>query len=831
MPTDKDLKQEFRKKTEKHPEQYYAVSVLKEEGFVRKRCAKCSRFFWTAVNSDICGDASCQGRFKFIGGTPAKHKLGYVEVWEKFAEHFKKLGYEPIKRYPVAARWRDDTDFVQASIYDFQPYVVSGEVEPPANPLVVPQFCLRFNDIDNVGITGAHYTGFVMIGQHAFMPPKKWKQDDYFRDIHSWLKKGLGLPNEEITFHEDAWAGGGNFGPCMEYFSRGLELGNQVYMQYEITPSGPKELKLKVLDMGMGQERNAWFTGGTSTSYETTFPSVCKKLRGVAGIKANDKLISSFLPYASLLNVDEVENIENSWKKISKETGISVEELKKNVIPLSQLYSVAEHSRSLLVAVSDGVLPSNIAGGYNLRVILRRALSFIDKNKWNLELAEICEWHAEFLKKQFPELSENLDEISEILEVEKKKYYETKGRIKQLVGKIASTEIGEKRLLELYDSQGISPELIKEEAAKFGRKVKIPDNFYAKIAQLHDRKEQKTAMSEEGKIDSGSVRETKALYFDDYAKTKFKAHILKVMGNNVILDETYFYPTSGGQEHDTGTIANEKVVDVFKQGNIIVHVLNEKHEFLEGELVNCEIDFERRKQLAQHHTSTHIINGLCRKMLGNHIWQAGAAKFIDKARLDITHYASLTDEQVKEIETQANEIIKNNLPVHKFFMERAEAERKYGFILYQGGVAPGKLLRIVNVEGLDVEACGGTHLNSTGEAELIKILKTSKIQDGIVRIEFAAGNAAKKIRSEKEQILEEAARLLNCDINQIPGRTNELFEKWKSKVKKGKQIEAALTSTENYEGDVLEKTASILKTQPEHITKTIRRFLEDIKAD
>ena len=138
------------------------------------------------------------------------------------------------------------------------------------------------------------------------MKPKDWNQAKYFQDIHSWLSKGLGLPNEEITFHEDAWAGGGNFGPCMEFFSRGLELGNQVYMMYEQTPSGFKELNLKVLDMGMGHERNAWFTQGKSTSYETTFPTVVKKLYGITGIETDHELMQKFcliLPILMLMKL------------------------------------------------------------------------------------------------------------------------------------------------------------------------------------------------------------------------------------------------------------------------------------------------------------------------------------------------------------------------------------------------------------------------------------------------------------------------------------------------------------------------------------------------
>ncbi|HII89112.1 TPA: hypothetical protein HA253_05960 [Candidatus Woesearchaeota archaeon] len=379
MPTDKEVKKAFKQTASKNPDQYYATSVLKEEGFKRKQCA-CKIFYWTACDAPTCGDPACSGGFRFFGGkTPAQRELDYVGVWNEFASHFKKLGYTPIKRYPVVARWRNDTDFVQASIYDFQPYVVSGEVKPPANPLVVPQFCLRFNDIDNVGITGAHYTGFVMIGQHAFMPPEQWNQAKYFRDIHSWLSKGLGLPNKEITFHEDAWAGGGNFGPCMEFFSRGLELGNQVYMMFEQTPHGPRELKLKVLDMGMGHERNAWFTKGAATSYETTFPTVCKKLFHATGIKVDEKVMEKFLPYASYLNVDEIEDTEKTWNFVAQKVGIETKELREKVLPLAALFSVGEHARSLLFAISDGGLPSNVGGGYNLRVILRRALSFIDK--------------------------------------------------------------------------------------------------------------------------------------------------------------------------------------------------------------------------------------------------------------------------------------------------------------------------------------------------------------------------------------------------------------------------------------------------------------------
>ena len=543
MPTDKEVKKEFKLKASKDPDKYYATSVLKEDDFKRKHC-KCGIWFWTTTNSDVCGNPACSGGFRFFGEKVAKKELDYIQVWTEFSKHFKERGYTPIKRYPVVARWRDDTDFVQASIYDFQPYVVSGEVEPPANPLVVPQMCLRFNDIDNIGITGAHYCAFVMIGQHAFMKPKDWNQAKYFQDIHSWLSKGLGLPNEEITFHEDAWAGGGNFGPCMEFFSRGLELGNQVYMMYEQTPSGFKELNLKVLDMGMGHERNAWFTQGKSTSYETTFPTVVKKLYGITGIETDHELMQKFLPYSSYLNVDEVEDINKTWDFVAKKTGYEVTHLRKKVMDLAALYSVAEHSRALLVALSDGALPSNVGGGYNLRAILRRALYFIDHHKWKIDLAEVCKWHAEYLKPLFPELLENLDEVSKILEVEKQKYEATKQKTAAVVSKMIKEDIDEKKLLLLYDSQGIPPELIKEEAKKLGRKIDVPDNFIHWLQSCTRSRNRNATKREEAGF--GKCSGNKNNVFSGLQKNKFKAKVIKIIDNKVIFDETYFYQHQAG---------------------------------------------------------------------------------------------------------------------------------------------------------------------------------------------------------------------------------------------------------------------------------------------
>lgn len=772
MKSDKEMKKEFRKKFWAKPDGYYATGVLKGEGFVRNICIKCNKPFWSVdPERKVCGDPLCSGEgFGFIGNSPAKRGLGYVEVWLEFARMFKKLGYTPIKRYPVVARWNPTMEYTNASISAFQPYVISGEVEPPANPLVIPQFCLRFNDIDNVGVTQSHNTGFVMIGQHMFVKPEDWNQDKVFRDIHLWLKKGLGLKNSDVIFHEDAWAGGGNSGSCMEFFSGGCELGNQVYMLYEQTDSGYKELNIKVLDMGMGQERNAWFSQGCETIYDATFPTVIKKLLSETGLKIDRGLMREYIPYAGMLNLDEIEDVGKSWKIVAEKVGTSVDVLRGFIVPLSGVYSIAEHARTLLIALTDGGLPSNVGGGYNLRILARRCMLFKDKHGWDVDLPGVCELHAKYLKPIFPELMENLDGVGEILEVEESKYENTKNKSVRVVEKLIKEGVNERKLLRVYDSHGIPPEIIKEEFRKRGKEIKIPDDFYSKVSGLHEKSEQITETERGKTLPLDGVPETEILYYKDYTKLEFQAKVLKVTGDFVVLDQTMFYPTSGGQLHDRGKINGKGVKDVFKQGSVIVHLLEKNHGLKEGQNIGGKIDWGRRLKLSQQHTATHIINAAARKVLGNHVNQAGAKKTEEKSHLDVTHYQPITTEEIKKIEDVANKIVKRGVKVENLLIPRREAEKRFGMRIYQGGAVPGKFIRIVNIKGVDVEACGGTHLNNTEEAGRIKILKTTKIQDGIDRIEFTAGEEAGKISVKEEGIFQEVVNELGRIVDLKPGK-------------------------------------------------------------
>jgi alanine--tRNA ligase len=672
-----------------------------------------------------------------------------------------------------------------------------------------------------------------MLGEHAFLPPKKYDPNKFIKDHLTWLQKGMGLHLKDITIHEDAWAGGGNLGPCMEFFSYGLELSNQVYMQYEILPDGElRELNIKVLDMGQGLERIPWFTNGAVSIYEQVFPPVMKKLRKITGVKLDDKFMKTFTPHAAYLNIDEVDDIERAWKKVADELKLPLNKLREKVLPNAALYSVAEHSRALLFALNDGALPSNVGGMYNLRVILRRALGFIEKYGWEIDLADVCEWHAVFLKPLFPELMENLDDVRAVLNVEKKKFLATQKKVKQILPKILEKDLKPKDFVTLYDSQGISPELIKEEADKLGKTIKVPDNFYALLAQRHEQKVPETKTEKETHLPLEKIPKTKILYYDDCEKTAFNAKVISIIDNNVVLDKTAFYPTSGGQVHDTGELNGEKVVDVFKQGPHIVHVMKETPKFHKGDKVHGDIDFDRRIQLAQHHTATHIVNAAARKVLGKHVNQASAKKDMDKAHLDITHYDAVNDEQLENIEQEANIIVNAGIKTELTFMPREEAERTYGMLIYQGGAVPGKELRIVKIGEVDIEACGGTHLKNTLDVGTIKMLKASKIQDGVVRLTFAAGRAAEEAEKGDKEVLDKLADLLNCDQDQIPGRVEELFKFWKNARKLSKKGESIpilkLKSSKKFDGDLLKQSADLIKTQPDHVIQTVVRFIKEI---
>ncbi|MCP4646625.1 MAG: alanine--tRNA ligase, partial [bacterium] len=426
-----ELRKQFSNEWEKH----YKVNALEELGFERYQCKSCKRHFWSPTERDTCEDSTCIG-YEFIGNAPSNKKLGYVETWKAIEKYFVKNGHTSLKPYPTVARWRDDLYFTIASINDFQPYVVSGELEAPANPIIIPQPCIRFPDISNVGVTGRHYTNFVMIGQLAFNTKKTglfyWKDEALMHDIK--VMRELGISDKRITFMEDVWMGGGNFGPSMEYFSGGLELGNCVFMQYEVLPNGKsRELSTKVIDMGAGLSRFAWVTHGVPDSYQVVYGSMVPKYKKKFGITVDDKVYLEYAKRVGKLDIDEVPDPAAEVAKIEKEIGYPG--FSETLKPLQAMYASMDHLLTLLFTVKDGMLPSNAGGGYNLRMIARRTFGMNEEFGFGMDYHEVLEDHAKRLKELFPDLEGAVDSTSDVLKDEKRRYLETK---EKGAGKVAS---------------------------------------------------------------------------------------------------------------------------------------------------------------------------------------------------------------------------------------------------------------------------------------------------------------------------------------------------------------------------------------------------------
>ncbi|HKG88187.1 MAG TPA: alanine--tRNA ligase, partial [Nitrososphaeraceae archaeon] len=741
-----------------NPDRYYRVSLFDRQGFNRQKCNICGKFFWSMVERTFCPDHE---KYSFIGKPPTRKRLDYVNAWKEVREYFSSNGHAIIRRYPVVCRWREDLYFTIASIVDFQRVMGSKVVfELPSNPLLVPQMCLRFNDIENVGLSGRHYTSFCMVGQtcNADAPGGYWKDKCIDLD-YGMLTNGLGISPEEIIFVEDVWMGAGAFGYSLEYFVSGLELGNAVFTEFEGNENNYRVMPNKIIDMGAGLERFSWITMGTPTSYDCSFGPVVQELLNTAGASEDLALLSKYFEAASSKVEHMGRDIKELKSSIAKELKISKEQLVKIITPYEAIYTIADHSRTLLFAISDGALPSNVGGGYNLRVILRRALSILDRLGWNIKLEDVADLHIDYLKQMYPELEDYREDVRTILQIESSRYIGSRERMDSIAASIKNNKkkIIVEDLIRMYESDGVTPDFLMEAGAI----ESIPSTFYTKLAELHTN--QASTQAQQSIYGLENLAPTRLLYYEDESIRKFTAKVLKVIDNKyVILDQTAFYPRGGGQEPDNGDIDDIKVMEVIKQSDIIIHKLKDAREkdIVEGKTVYATINGRRRDLITKHHTATHILNTASRSNLGSWVWQNSAFKDEGYARLDITHHSALNREEVERIEKTANNVIRQNLPVRIKIYDRGDAEQQYSFRIYQGGVVPTNNIRIVNIEGWDIEACGGTHIGQTGEIGLIKIIKAERIQDGIVRLEFVAGEAALNYIQKQENQLTAIAQSL-----------------------------------------------------------------------
>jgi alanyl-tRNA synthetase len=789
-------------------EDEYRLDYFKDQGLERRICTSCGSAFWTRdPKRTFCGDAPCEP-YTFIGNPVFRpHTLG--EMREAFLSFFERNGHARIDRYPVVARWRDDIYLTIASIADFQPFVTSGVVPPPANPLTISQPCIRLNDLDSVGRSGRHLTLFEMMAHHAFNTDEHevyWKDrtvalcDEFLASI------GADLPR--VTYKEHPWIGGGNAGPSVEVLIGGLEVATLVFMNLgRINTEKPPvmlageayyPMKTRIVDTGYGLERLVWASQGSPTVYDAVFPEVVPKLMEAAGLgeayqdPEYRRILGQGAKFAGLMDIHG-SNLLEMRKKVAASIRVPVEVLNERIIPVEKIYAIADHTRCLAYMLGDCIVPSNVREGYLARLVLRRTLRMMHDLNLEMDLADLVDLQMGIIGKEGFVQEDRV--VREMVGREVERYRQTLERGTRIVQRIAGTyrkknePIPLAEVITLYDSHGIPPETVTDLAIKEGVEAEVPDDFYSRIAEIHAGE----AHAAEDPLAryrdrTQELPPTRPLYYESPADMEFEATVLDYFDGFAVMDQTLFYPEGGGQPSDTGTIvASEgisRVDSVMKLGEVILHQ-TKGGVLKKGERVKGKLDEERRLSLMRHHTGTHILLHAAKLVLGSHIHQAGAQKGSESSRLDLRHFKHITPEELSKIEVEANRMVMMDLPVYIRWEDRDKAEQKFGFDLYQGGVPPGKEIRVVQVDG-EVQACAGTHCHTTGEVGAIKVIRVEHIQDGVERIEFAAGIAALYHMQRIEKILSEASGVFSVQPENLPSSATRFFTEWKER---GKEIE------------------------------------------
>ncbi len=821
------------------------LQVFHDNGYTRRQCRVTDLWFWTCdAQRETCGDTE-EDEYTFIG---APIIAGYQQrgrelkdlMREAFISFLEGIGHTRVAPYPVLARWRDDIHLTIASIADFQPHVTSGEVEPPANPLAISQPCIRLNDVDAVGRSGRHLTTFEMMAHHVFNRPDEGKMyywmDECVQYCHDLLCGTFGIDPSEVTYVENPWSGGGNAGAAVEVIVGGLELATLVFMNLEENEDGDVEIKgvnysempLQIIDTGYGLERFCWAAAGTPTIYEAIYPESVAWLKELAGFSAErfdmsqdelDSLLGEMSRLFGIMNIEagsDGERMREVFLKRLAERGYPIEaELFESITePLSRIYAIPDHMHALSNMLGDGLVPSNAKAGYLARMIARRVLRMRDDLGLEVSLADLAVHHLE-MNYSADRMKQTQDGLVTILKGEEERYDEMLRKGNQVVKTAikdiskSATELPDGILFTINDSHGIAPDLVINIANDLGWKsLVLRTGFSAEMAERHAEMAKNAAKSVASKPlveEIPDLPHTIPLYYENVSQQNFEASVLTclpLVGDDVpegathgiILDRTCFYPEGGGQEGDYGTLTTDSasypVLDTRKVGELVVHLCTGGFEV--GDMVHGEIDWERRRQLMDHHTSVHIVGGAARKLLGPHIYQAGANKSVESARLDITHHRRLTRKDLDAIESLANEIVQNVSRTEKLTLDRKDADRKFGFDLYQGGAPKGSDIRILRISDHDIQACGGTHHDEPGRIGQIRIVRSNAVQDGVERLHIVAGQAAMVHARGQEDILRNTSDIFQVPIEELPATANRFFGEWKEQRKRIEALEAEI---------------------------------------
>ncbi len=862
------------------------LDVFTENGYFRRQCTVSGLWFWTCDQTrETCGDTE-QDEYTFIGkpiisGFSERGRALKDSMRESFLSFLEGHNHTRVEPYPVLARWRDDIHLTIASIADFQPHVTSGTVEPPANPLAISQPCIRLNDVDAVGRSGRHLTTFEMMAHHVFNRPDKGQMfywmDECVRYCHELLCDTFKIDPQAITYVENPWSGGGNAGPAVEVIVGGLELATLVFMNLEEHEDGDVEIKgvmyrempLQIIDTGYGLERFCWAAAGTPTIYEAIYPesvSLLKELSGFSSDKFNlseselESLLGEMSRLFGIMNIEagsDGERMQDLFLSKLHERGheISLELFKSITEPLSRIYAIPDHMHAICNMLGDGLVPSNAKAGYLARMMARRVLRMRDDLEIEISLADLARHHLEVAMGS-DEMKQTLDGLITILTGEEERYVEMLRKGRQVVATAIkdipkeSGELPDEILFMINDSNGISPDLAINIANELGWSLSLRTGFNAEMAERHAAmaKAAAKAVNTTSYVeDLPELEATIPLYYEDSYRVKFEAKVLacvNLIGEDipdkakfgVVLDKTCFYPEGGGQDSDHGIIYSNSVqsniLDTRKLGDLVVHL--SESPFEQGENITGEVDWDRRRQLMDHHTSVHVVGGAARRLLGPHIYQAGANKSVESARLDITHYSRLTRQDLDAIEELANEVINTEKSTEKITLNRKDADQEFGFDLYQGGAPKGNEIRVLKISDHDVQACGGTHHDDLSQIGQIRLIRSNAVQDGVERLHIVAGDAAINHARMQEGLLRETAEVFQVPVDDLPNTASRFFTEWKEQRKRIEQLEAEIVRLRTSGGgdDLVEhEGVRIVVMEVDGDLKKMTKMLKELTLD
>jgi alanyl-tRNA synthetase len=759
-----------------------------------------------------------------------------AEIRRRFLAHFEERGHQAV---PSASLLLDDPNllFVNAGMVPFKPYFL-GQETPPYKRAVSVQKCVRTLDIEEVGKTTRHGTFFQMNGnfsfgdyfkegaiEHAwelvtgsrdeggygFAPDKVWvtvyEDDDESADL--W-RKVAGLPTERIQrrgLKDNYWHMGvaGPGGPCSEiYIDRGpefgpdggpvvdedrfLEIWNLVFMQSELGNVRSKEdfeilgdLPSKNIDTGMGLERVAYLLQGKHNLYEIdeVFP-VIERASDISG------------------------------RRYGADHGDDV-----------RFRVVADHVRSAMMLIADGVTPGNEARGYVLRRLLRRAVrSMRLLGVEDRVLPELLPVSRDRMKLSYPELERDWERISTVAFAEEEAFRATL-KAGTTIFDVAATEAkqaGRPRLsgskaFALHDTYGFPIDLTLEMAAEQG--LSVDEEGFRRLMTEQRERAKADAKSKKGKhVDAGAYRAVAdsigaPVEFTGYNEVVSEATVRGIVGGagvvtsaregdeiELVLDRTPFYAEGGGQLADQGIIelGNGAVLQVRDVQSPITGLIVHQAKVLSGEIaVGAEgqalVDIERRRSISRSHTATHMVHKAFREALGETATQAGSENSPGRFRFDFSASGAVPASAMVDVEARVNDLVMADLSVHAEIMSQEEARRSGALALF--GEKYGDEVRVISVGDWARELCGGTHAGRSGQLGVIKLLGESSIGSGVRRVEALVGSDAYRFLAREHVLVAELSEALKVRPEQLPERVNDLVERLRNAEKEIEKVRMA----------------------------------------